>query len=90
MLKKLVVAAALVVGLLGCATNMAYYNPNKTNDEAQRDWNECRYDSKKYGYVQMWGTGVGPGVEQAMRESELFKMCMETKGYYLVERTAIK
>ena len=81
-------ALILSMALVGCATNKAYYNPKKTHDEAQKDWNDCRYDAKKYGFVPMWGsTGVGPGVEQAMRENELFKMCMEGKGYYLVDRS---
>jgi hypothetical protein len=80
--------ALVVAGLLmaGCASNMAYYNPKKSNDEAQKDWNECRYDATKFGYVPMWGTGVGPGIEQALREREVFARCMDSKGYYQVDR----
>lgn len=84
---KALLAIVVAATLIGCAQNKAYFNPTKTNYQATNDWNECRYDSKKFGYVQMWGTGVGPGIEQVLRERGIFMACMEGKGYYLVERS---
>jgi hypothetical protein len=80
-LTKLLVACVLV-NTIGCAKKV-WVNPNVTSDKANQDMADCKYDSVKYGHVNMWGTGVGAGIEQGLREVEIISTCMSTKGYKL-------
>jgi hypothetical protein len=82
--------AAVLIGLGGCAANKGWYNPVVSNQHAQRDVRECKYDATKYGYVQNYGTGVGAGIEQALRENEIMKDCMTARGYSLVSRDSVQ
>lgn len=70
------------VFISGCAQKV-WVNPSVTQEKAQRDLAECQYDAEKYGYVQTWGTGVGAGIEEAIRKNELMSKCMTLKGYQL-------
>lgn len=71
----------------GCAGRKVWVNPESDSRQSQRDSSECKYDSIKHGHVAMWGeTGVGAGLEEAMRKDEIFTACMESKGYKLVRQ----
>ena len=79
------VAIICLFVLGGCASNKAFYNPNRSDTEARVDWEGCRYEAQKYGFVPMYGSGIGPGIEQALRQRELMVSCMGIKGYSVVD-----
>jgi hypothetical protein len=78
----------ILFNITGCA-NKVWVNPNVTSDKANQDMADCKYDSVKYGHVNMWGTGVGAGIEQGLREVEIISTCMSTKGYRLESQQEI-
>ena len=90
-MEKLIAVLISAVSLIGCASNMAWYNPSRTLPQAEQDFRECKYDAAKYGYVpnQYFGlgdpvaAGITAGIEQAMRTNEVIRSCMESKGYTL-------
>lgn len=79
-MKRLIVLASAVAILSGCATTM--YPPSGMSQyEAQRAWMECEYEAEKYGHVDMWGTGVGAGLEEGLRKNKIKKQCLMLKGF---------
>ncbi len=78
--KGIIALIATTVFITGCAKTM-WVNPNVSNDQAQKDFAECQYDTVKHGHVDMWGTGVGAGIEEGLRKNEIMTTCMSSKGY---------
>jgi hypothetical protein len=87
--RRILLLALSSIFMISCASNMAWYNPQRTIAHADQDFRECKYDAAKYGYVPMhWGgdpiaMGIADGIEQAMRTNSIIKECMESKGYTL-------
>lgn len=76
---KKVILLMCVVFATGCQTKLV--KPGVSQWEADRDLMECQYEAEKYGHVDMWGTGVGAGLEEALRKNKLTMQCMALKGY---------
>lgn len=81
----------LVVLLLlsSCGANKVWVRDNTSQYQAQQDLNACNYDAVKYGHVDMWGSGIGAGIEQGIRENRIVTSCMASKGYYLTTQDQI-
>ncbi len=79
-MKKLIVAAVAITLLSGCATTM-YPPPGMSQSAVNRAWMECEFEADKYGHVDMWGTGVGAGLEEGLRKNKLKKQCLMLKGF---------
>ena len=75
------VAATLCAVLVGCGGK--WTKPGATQADFDRDWAACDYEAAKYGYGPMWGTGVGAGIEDGLRQNELRTKCMRAKGWYI-------
>jgi len=78
-LLALLLSATLL--LSACQTKMAapFY---KSKIQRNRDWQECEYETEKYGHVDTWGdTGVGAGLEEGLRKNKLMRQCLELKGW---------
>jgi hypothetical protein len=72
----------LVVTLTGCASRV-WYNPNYDIQQTRMDLGSCRLSAEQQrnsGLIQLpsWQTNV--------QRDKLFEDCMQSKGYYLVER----
>lgn len=72
----IIVTGFLALTLPGCANNF-WFSPNKSRFETEKDAKNCEYESLKYSR------------EASVRESKLFAMCMENKGYSLVNKYSV-
>ena len=71
--------------LASCAAKPIMWNHSSRGQvEFSRDNQKCLYEAEKYGHVAMYGTGVGAGLEEGMRKKKIYKMCMESIGYYVI------
>lgn len=92
---NLLVVAVAVSFVTGCASQMVWYQDGKTFAEADRDLRECKFEAVKHGYVQASpfgdpiASGAAAGVEQAFRQNDIMRSCMNAKGYRLVSRNQI-
>jgi outer membrane lipoprotein SlyB len=92
-MKRALIAVALVA-LAGCA-NRAYYNPDVTQAQADRDLAQCHYEARRavtsYGtggssYTTISGAagqGVAEGIGQATDIREIEHACLKARGYSL-------
>ena len=87
---RLVFVFLLLLFFVGCAHRAVWYSQNKNTYETQQDYRECNYDKTKYGYVPMRGSGVGTGIEQGMRDIDIMKGCMQSKGYQLTNKESLE
>lgn len=74
---------------------MVWYQEGRTYEEAQKDFQECKYDAVKYGYVPIqynaYPSAPGAaGLEQGLRQNEIMTECMKSKGYHLVPRSNLE
>lgn len=87
--KKLNIFVLAIVAVLtsGCARDRIWVNPTVTNEQAQKDMAECKYDSVKYapGY-NFVGDPIAAGFARGMRENDIISVCMSSKGYSLQEK----
>jgi hypothetical protein len=90
--KKVIILAAATMMLTGCLAGGKWYKTGASQAGFDQDKAECRYAATVYGYVPPSGgfyrnvgsaaaTGITNGIAQGMREAEVFKACMEAKGY---------
>lgn len=72
-MRYLLLIAAL--SLSACATGM-WFNPNVTNEQAQRDVYECRRDGEQYA------ANIGASGNPFL-VADRYRECMKMKGYTL-------
>lgn len=80
-------AISILVGS-GCASRNVWVRDNTDGAQAQKDFNECKYDSNKSSFVP-YGDGRSPisaGFQEGFQGANLMSQCMRAKGYYLVNR----
>ena len=81
------VYAALALVLAGCATNMRWVKPGATSADFDQDKVRCQYEAQLATANLPTGYGISgaisSGVEQGLRQAELLKLCMQTKGWSL-------
>ena len=85
--KSLIVLFLLcsMISLTGCAS-YEWRHPTKTQADFDRDKIQCEYEAQKatayyaYDFVAQ--------VEQAKQRTQIFNMCMQTKGYYMAKHTS--
>ncbi len=78
-MKRLLIGLLAVASLTGCTTIMV--KPGASTYEFEQDKRACEYEALKYGHVEMWGSGVGAGIEEGMRKNEITRSCLEQKGW---------
>jgi hypothetical protein len=94
-MKKMIAVLLSAISLIGCASNMAWYNPSRSVAQAQADCLECKYEATKFGYVASnpWndssGTGIAPAIETVIRQNEIIGACMRAKGYTMTSNEQI-
>ena len=81
--KVLMVVTVAAVLMAGCAQQI-WVNPSVSNEQANREFNECKYDAVKHtpGY-DFVGDPVAAAFAAGMRENEIMSACMASKGYSL-------
>ena len=93
---RLLLAAGLASLMTGCATNMVWYQDGKSLADAESDWRVCKFEATKHGYVQASpfgdpiASGASAGIEQAFRQNDIMKACMESKGYRLIHKSQVE
>lgn len=93
-MRKILVAVLIIIASTGCASQMVWYQEGKSFTEAENDFHDCKYDAVKYGYVPIQynaysapgASGLAAGLEEGLRQNEIMKECMKSKGYRLVPR----
>jgi hypothetical protein len=82
---KLIATSVAVIGMLAttaCA-NRTWYNPNVSQEQANRDTAYCRMQA-------IAGSGLAIDYASAMmagmREAQIESLCFQSKGYYMVEK----
>lgn len=65
----------LVLLLTGCATQQPLINPDKTQDQAQSDTLQCRYDALKVE------ASVQNPIIGTLMARDAMKMCLTMRGY---------
>ena len=80
-MKKIIVSMGCLLMLAGCAGPQNWIKPGVTQEEANQDLRECDYESEKYAFVPIYGTGAAAGIEQALRKHDLMAKCLSMKGY---------
>jgi len=99
---KVVSVFILLAFLSGCATtsNLVWYHPTKTLEEAQQDAYDCEYRAKSLAYTRAnqypyessaglggaMASGVMSGAIQGSTMSSEYSRCMQAKGFYLRSR----
>jgi len=95
---RCLVAAGAMVLLAGCVTpanQLVWYNPIKSQAEADADINAARLEATKYGYVapspfgNPWTTGFLAGAQTSIRQKEIFDAYMLNRGYRLIRRSQL-
>jgi len=75
----------LAASLAGCATGSGphWYNASVTNEQAQKDFAECKYEALKA--VQQTDPNMrsifGQELDLANRRNEVIAACMQVRGY---------
>ncbi len=89
---KKIILLAMVLGLLmsGCGGQMVWLKDGATQQQFEQDQRECVYEAEKYGFVPITGNsktpgadGISAGLQEGLRKRQLFRQCMEVRGYYL-------
>lgn len=70
------------LALSGCAQT-TLYKDGMTQAQFERDKSRCEYDAMKYagGYDASLSTGIGQGLDMALRRNGLVVACMKQLGY---------
>ena len=81
---KVIIALTIATLLIsGCAKKM-WINPNVTNEQAQKEFAECQYDSVKHTpSYDLVSDPIAAGISQGMRKDDIMSTCMASKGYLL-------
>lgn len=64
---------AILLLLAGCTTHMV--NENVSNEQAQRDLEECRYEA------DLATQPIRDALERAIRKNDLAANCLKLRGY---------
>ena len=84
-MKKILLMLAVVMLLGGCATTpKVWTKQGATQEEFKQDNNECARQSRA-----SWSGGESDEFGRAsakLQANKLYKMCMESKGYTLVDK----
>jgi hypothetical protein len=91
--------AMAVVLTAGCSPSLAWYRPNTTQQEWNRDGYECRRETVQPATQPMTpivgdnflssmigGYQLGTAMQGQQEREDLFDMCMQARGYRLVPR----
>lgn len=96
-------ALLVALPLSGCASmqfaNKAWMHPQKNIQQREQDLSECRYEASIHGYIPQKTyvhrsmadaivSGIGRGMEQDARTTDLVVKCMEARGWRLVDMPA--
>lgn len=77
-MKKLICGIGLVVMLSGCAVRMM--NPNVTQAQAERDWEECKYVAITSIPVP-YGRSDGAVLGASLQQRQVIEQCLKLRGY---------
>ena len=89
---KYLVFLFVFASITGCSSQMAWVRNNTDSEQAQKDFNECKFESTKNSFVP-YGTGISPisaGIQEGFQKSTLMNQCMEAKGYFLISKTDLE
>jgi len=93
-MKKVLLTICLIgmfVVVQGCSPNY-YYNPNRTQAEAEQDCAVCKYEAAKASYTPM-GAFDSPfmsAMQEGTQHNRVYKLCMEAKGYKLITKSKLQ
>lgn len=89
------IACAILAGCASPSNQLVWYNPSKSQYEAEQDFRTAQYEATKYGYVapssmgDPIASGAASGVQTFFRKNEIMSAYMRSRGYTLVKRSAI-
>lgn len=78
-MKKLICGIGLVVMLAGCGGRLV--NPNVSQAQAQRDWDECDYEARRSVPVPYGRGQTAAVIGASMQINDLRMQCMRLRGY---------
>lgn len=90
-MRRLIVLAAAVPLLAGCASSAYWYKPEVPPEIVARDTEECRKHAAAAAKAEQSGEDPvgrhhrGPKDPASEADQDTFKHCMTTKGYALVK-----
>jgi len=78
----------LTISFTGCAGNKLWIRDSTSAEQANKDFNECKYDSSKSSFVPFGNgiSGMSAGFQEGMQSANLMSQCMSSRGYYLVNK----
>lgn len=91
-MKKIICLLGIVILISGCATpiyNYNWVNPNKMQEETQKDIENCKYVSETSPAA---GAGFSGGLVGSLwgKKREEFEKCMKMKGYRIQPQEEVK
>ena len=102
MKKILMLAMVVGLLVSGCSQKVWVIPQDKSIYDFERDKAECRYEARiytppsnayvppaprdRYGISGAIATGLAKGIEEGLRQAELFGLCMRARGYYLTDK----
>jgi hypothetical protein len=80
--RRILLLALSSIFMISCASNVVWYNPSRTQEQAGLDAKQCKLEAIEHGNIQgVYRTEVGDALATVLRENEIFSACMEAKGY---------
>ena len=81
---KILAIIGLCAALGGCSRRV-WYRPGAGPEDFASDRAACKYEALKFGFVPIGPAGgFAAGIEQGLRQNEIFNGCMEGKGWRFV------
>ncbi|RNC73198.1 MAG: hypothetical protein ED859_00375 [Desulfuromonadales bacterium] len=79
--KRLVFLLISCATLSGCASTESWHNPNKTSEETQRDYKECKDEAYGRGNLHFRNSSVYEVSQSEKIIKNAFNECMQLRGY---------
>jgi len=91
-MKSIFKPIGVMILISGCATSTnVWYNPSVSQQQAQKDWNQCEYEASRGAYTPMgaFDSPISSGIQEGFQKVSLMSKCMTAKGYYLTNQEDI-
>ena len=88
---KGIIAIALSSAFISGCSQKVWINPSVSNQQAQKDFAECKYDTVKYDTPYNGVSDpIAAGIASGFRQNEIMSTCMTAKGYRLTSQDNAK